>query len=125
MYGKMKMFGEMRGEYEAWVQLRKGSWPLAEKAAHAEMAYLEDDRETLRGLLPELETHVEEEHGMDANEIAGYYFYLGEDDKGFDWLERSYSRREVSLLGIAIRPYFDGVRSDPRYVDLLKRLGLD
>ena len=124
MYGKLKMFEEMRREYEAWVELRKDSWPLAEKAARAWMAFLEDDKETFRGLLHELETHVGEV-GMDAYAIAQGYFYLGENDKGFDWLERSYSRREVSLPSITVDPPLDGVRNDPRYLDLVKKLGLD
>jgi hypothetical protein len=79
-----------------------------------------------RELLPECETHVGEENGViDACEIASYYFYLGENEKGFEWLERSYSRREVSLLWITVLPDFDRVRTDPRYLDLLKRLGLE
>jgi TolB-like protein len=125
MYGKMKMFEEMRREYEAWVQLRKGSWPLAEKLARAQMAYLEDDKETFRGLLSELETHFGEENGTNAYGIATGHFYLGENDKGFDWLERSYSRREVDLQNITVETLPDGVRDDPRYLDLVKRLGLD
>jgi hypothetical protein len=44
---------------------------------------------------------------------------------GFQWLEHSYSRREVSLTWITGDPSFDGVRNDPRYLDLLKRLGLE
>ena len=125
LYGKMKMFEEMRREYKLWVELLKGSWPLAELYARASMAYLEDDKETLRKLLPELETHVEEEQGVDAFSIAAYYFYLGENDKAFEWLERSYSRKESGLHLITVGPDFDGVRTDPRYLDLLKRLGLD
>jgi TolB-like protein len=125
IYGKMKMFEEMRREYETWVQLRKDSWPPAEKASRAQIAYLEDDKEALKGLLPELESHVEEEHGIDASEIALYYFCLGENDKGFNWLERSYSRGEFGLPVVTITPDFDNIRNDPRYLDLVKRLGLD
>jgi tetratricopeptide (TPR) repeat protein len=125
MYGKMKMFEEMRREYEAWAQLRKASWPLAEKYTHAEMACLEDNKEKLRGLLFELEAHVGEEHGIDASTVAVYCFYLGENDKGFAWLERSYSRREVGLLYATFDPRLEGVCNDPRYLDFLKRLGLD
>jgi tetratricopeptide (TPR) repeat protein len=131
MYGKMKMFEEMRREYETWVQVRKDSYPLAEKVARAQMAYLEDDKEILRGLLAELETHVGDEKGIDAllstNPmvlLATYYFYLGENEKGFDRLERSYSRREQDLPWITMYPDFDSVRNDPRYLDLVKRLGI-
>jgi serine/threonine-protein kinase len=125
LYGKMKMFEEMRREYKLYVEFRKGSWPLAEMVARADMTYLEDDKETLRKLLPELETHVEEEHGMSAFSVAAYYFYLGENDRGFELLERSYSRKESGLPWITVEPDFDPIRADPRYLDLLKRLGLD
>ena len=133
MYGKMKMFEEMRREYAAWVELLIDTRPLAEKAARAQMAYLEDDKETLSGLLPELESHVGEENGIDALFpgytvmviLAIYYFYLGEHDKGFECLERAYSRKEPLLLDITYWPAFDGVRTDPWYLDLVKRLGLD
>ena len=133
MYGRMKMYEEMRSEYATWVKLRRDSYPLAEKVVRAQMAYLEDDKETLRELLPELEAHVGEENGMGALlpstnpmiQLAMYYFYLGDNDKGFDRLERSYSRREQDLPWITLYPDFDSVRTDARYLDLVKRLGLD
>jgi TolB-like protein len=125
MYGKMKMFEEMRREYEAWVELRKGSLPLADKSARLSIAYLQDDKETFRELLREIEIHFGEENGPGACEIASDYFYLGENDRGFEWLERGYSRREPALLWITVWPDFDGVRNDQRYLDLVKRLGLD
>jgi len=124
MYGKMKMFEEMKHEYKAWVELCKDSYPLAETLARARIAYFEDNKEAVRRLLPELRAHVGGEEGTSALNIASYYFYLGENDKGFEWLERSYSRREIALLWLAFDPDFDGIRNDPRYLDLVKRLGL-
>ena len=125
LYGKMRMFDEMKREYRAWVELMGDSFPFAELWVRASTAYLEGRKEALRGLLPEAEAHVWEENGPDAYTIARIYFYLGENDKGFDWLERSYSKREVVLLGVASEQDLSGVRTDPRYLDLLKRLGLD
>jgi hypothetical protein len=121
----MKMFEEMRREYAAWVELRKGSLPLAEKYARTSIAYLQDDKKTFRELLREIEIHVGEEQGPSAYGIASDYFYLGENDKGFEWLEHSHSRREFGLLWITVDPDFDSIRNDPRYLDLVKRLGLD
>jgi len=125
LYGKMKMFEEMRREYKAWVELRKDFLPLADTYARANIAYLEDDKETFRRLMPELESQVGKEHGTDACGVASDYFYLGDNEKGYEWLERSYSRREPLLLWVTVNTDFDGIRSDPRYLDLLKRLGLD
>jgi hypothetical protein len=91
--------------------------------ADATIALFEDDRQTLRRLLPQVEDLVEGP-GNTASLIATFYFYLGEIDEGFEWLERSFSRGE-DITGIKWDPDFDGIRTDPRYVDLLERLGLD
>ena len=124
-YGKMRMFDDMKCEFEAWVELIRGSWPFAETYAHMVMARLEDDKETVTNLLPEFEARFGKDHWIDAYVAASYHFYLGENDKGFEWLERSYSRREFSLPGVSVDPDFDSIRGDPRYLDLLKGLGLD
>ena len=63
--------------------------------------------------------------GAKAAEIGGYHIYLGDVDTGFEWLEKSYSKKESALLDITSDPTFDGVRNDPRYQNLLKRLGLE
>jgi hypothetical protein len=74
--------------------------------------------------IPELEAHYADERGPDAVYIAGVCLFIGEKDKAFGWLERSYSRKEFQLPGITSDPYFDEIRTDPRYFDLVKRLGL-
>jgi hypothetical protein len=93
-------------------------------AAEAYGAYFEGDKHRVRELLPKVEAHLGQTPFYSYN-IAGFHFYLGEVDKGFEWLEKSYSRREDSLLDIKWDWDLDGVRNDPRYLDLLKRLGLD
>jgi hypothetical protein len=86
-------------------------------------AFFKGDKETVGRLLPELEAHPKETFTR-ATEIAGFHFFLGEVDNGFEWLERAYSKRESDLLDIQWYWFFDGIRTDPRYLDLLKRLGL-
>jgi TolB-like protein/class 3 adenylate cyclase len=125
LYGKMRMFDDMKREYAAWVELVRGSWPLAETIAHLWMAYFEDDKETVRSLLPKLEARFGKDHYIDAMSLASGHLYLKEDDKGFEWLECSYSRREPTLLWVSVDPSFDSVRTDSRYLNLLKRLGVD
>jgi len=48
---------------------------------------------------------------------------LGEKDKAFLWLERAYDEH-ASLVFIKALPEFDGLRSDQRYTDLMRRMGL-
>jgi TolB-like protein/class 3 adenylate cyclase/tetratricopeptide (TPR) repeat protein len=124
VYGKLKMYDDMKREFAAQVELWRDLYPLAWMSIDASEAYLKDDKQGVRRLLPELEAHMDET-GLGPYEIATYYFYLGENDKGFQWLERAYSEFRIKP-GNAIKSdeFFDGIRTDPRYLDLLKRLGL-
>jgi len=56
--------------------------------------------------------------------IAGIYSTLGERDQAFEWLEKAYQVRDDQLTRIMIDPVFGSIRSDPRYADLLRRMGL-
>jgi TolB-like protein/DNA-binding winged helix-turn-helix (wHTH) protein/Tfp pilus assembly protein PilF len=57
-----------------------------------------------------------------APEIALVYVGLGEKDQAMAWLEKAYADRFNP--GVLLRPAFDPLRSDPRFQDLLRRIGL-
>ena len=59
-----------------------------------------------------------------ASAIARLCFHLGEVERGFGWLEKAYEHRDPWLRTLKAQPDFDGVRSDPRFIALLKRMGL-
>jgi adenylate cyclase len=58
-------------------------------------------------------------------EIALVWFGIGENDKGFEWLERAYEHHDRYVFMIAISHELDRVRSDPRYKAMLKKTGLE
>ena len=49
---------------------------------------------------------------------------LGEKDKAFACLEREYETRAVTMPGLRVNSSFDPLREDPRFADLLRRVGL-
>jgi TolB-like protein/DNA-binding winged helix-turn-helix (wHTH) protein/Flp pilus assembly protein TadD len=53
--------------------------------------------------------------------------YLGLDDREqvFAWCERAYQEKSSILQWIKVHPFFDSVREDPRFKDLLHRVSLD
>ena len=122
-YGMMKMYDQMDKEAEIWARYIHDVAPGIRVYIDAYSAYFKGDKGTVSRLLPELEAHPKETF-MTAYGIACFHFFLGEVDKGFEWLERAYSRREFLLLYIQSDWDLDGVRTDPRYLDLLRRLGL-
>lgn len=57
--------------------------------------------------------------------VAIIYIGLGEIDKAFEWLEKAYEERDSNLILVTIPWPFDPLRSDPRYKQLLIKMGLE
>ena len=56
--------------------------------------------------------------------IAIVYAGLGEKDQAFAWLDRAFSERSGYLTWLTTDPQLDVLRSDPRFADLVRRVGL-
>jgi tetratricopeptide (TPR) repeat protein len=57
-------------------------------------------------------------------EIAELYARLGEKDAAFEWLEKAYAAHDDQMVRLKEELGYDNLRSDPRYADLLRRVGL-
>jgi TolB-like protein/DNA-binding winged helix-turn-helix (wHTH) protein/Flp pilus assembly protein TadD len=57
-------------------------------------------------------------------DIAGDYALLGERDSAFAWLERAFRERDGALAFFTVDDHFYALRSDPRFRDLTRRMGL-
>ena len=64
------------------------------------------------------------QHCVAPFDIAVIYLGLGSKDSTFDWLEKAYEDHSTWLTWIKVGPRFDGIRDDPRYRDLLRRMRL-
>jgi tetratricopeptide (TPR) repeat protein len=65
-----------------------------------------------------------ERHEALGKDVAGIYAGLGDSDQVFVWLEKDFQARAGPLSRIKWELPFESVRSDPRYADLLRRMGL-
>ena len=52
------------------------------------------------------------------------YLALGDYDEAFIWFERAYQEQSNIMQLLKVYPFFDPVRNDPRFVDLVRRVGL-
>jgi serine/threonine protein kinase/tetratricopeptide (TPR) repeat protein len=68
----------------------------------------------------DLSSHAYVDFYMSAYIYAG----LGDKDEAFRLLEKGYEEHSASITYLAIDPFWYGMRSDPRYTDLLRRMGL-
>ena len=74
-------------------------------------------------LLAELKQHRQTGY-IPAAAFVNAYLGLGDNEQAFYWLERAYQERSNILQFVKIHPYFDPIRSDPRFADLVRRVGL-
>ena len=58
-----------------------------------------------------------------GSEIAVIYAALGDTDQAMNWLEKGFEERFNP--GVLLRPGFDPLRSDPRFQELVRRIGLN
>ncbi len=61
---------------------------------------------------------------VDYYQLATIYAGLGEREEAFRLLEKGYQERSVGMLYLRVDPFRETVHSDPRYADLLRRIGL-
>ena len=53
------------------------------------------------------------------------YLGLGDNERAMVWLERAYEEQSMIMQYIKIHPFFDPLRGDARFADLVRRVGLD
>lgn len=57
-------------------------------------------------------------------DLAEIYAQLGEKDKAFEWLDKAFAERTYTMMYLKVAPNLDPLRSDPRFADMLRRVGL-
>jgi len=86
--------------------------------------YKTGDHNKTTGLIKELETLKLKGHqGSPSFFLAQIYAGIGEQELAFEWLEKSYEAHEVEMIWLKIEPQFNSLRNDPRFSDLLRRVG--
>jgi len=56
--------------------------------------------------------------------FASIYNKLGRKEETFEWLEKAYADHSFRMVYLKVNPWWDRLRSDPRFTDLLHRLHL-
>ena len=76
-----------------------------------------------QAIIKELEERYRNKQA-EGQDLAIVYAGLGDKDKAFEWLEKDLSARTVTLPEIRWSAGWESLRDDPRYKDLVKRMGL-
>ena len=57
--------------------------------------------------------------------IGSIYYGLGDKDQAFEWFEKAFKDGSSLTVYLKIEPEFDALRTDPRYLSLMRRIGLE
>jgi TolB-like protein/tetratricopeptide (TPR) repeat protein len=106
---------------EKAVFLSKGS-PAGTGVLIRAYAHAGRRRDALR-LLSELKERRKAGY-VPAGAFVNAYLGLGDNEQAFYWLEQAWKEQSNILQFVKTHPYFDPIRSDPRFVDLIHRVGL-
>ncbi len=114
---------------KALAELRKSediaeSWP----AFRAEFGYayaVAGNKVKALEILRKLEERAQREY-VDPAFLVNIHTALGDKEKAFAWLEKAYEEHScVWMPWLKVEPKFDGLRSDPRFTELLQKMGLE
>ena len=120
---------EQQGKYaEAIAAFQKAInlFPGGSSVAKAELAHayaVSGDREAAQKIIAELQELAKTKY-VSSFQIAAIYAGLGEKDEVFAWLEKAFAERSDGLVNLNAEQRFDNLRSDPRFTDLARRVGL-
>ena len=118
-YLQKHMYEEAVVELQKAVQLSGSSPTAVANLARADVA--SGKRSEAQKLLSELKKRSIPGYSH-ASEIAVIYASLGDTDQAIEWLEKGYEERFNP--GVLLRPGLDPLRSDARFQELVRRIGL-
>lgn len=102
--------------------LRSGNGPYS--LGHLGNAYARAGQsDAARRIIARLKEHVEKD-GVGRYEIALVYSGLGDKKDAFQWLEDAFQAHDAGLVYLKVDPCLDPLRSDPRFDDLMHRVGI-
>src|SRR6266480_6287401 len=103
--------GNYLGEIRSPISMTACAWAMAGDPAKA------------RAVLKELKS-LSSQRYVPGTSLAALCYAVGEKDDAFAWLEQAYEDRDFRLSQLKVEPKWDAMRSEPRFVAILKRIGL-
>jgi TolB-like protein len=120
-YAQKGMHAEAIAEFKLSVELSGGSPVMLAGLGHA-YAVAGREKET-RHVLARL-NEMSRKRYVSSYHIALIYCGMGKLEEAFAWLEKTYAERDAWLIWLRVEPQLDPLRHDPRFADLLRRIGL-
>ena len=120
VYLKQRRFAEAITEFQQNVANDRTAYSLSYLGYAFAMAGRRDEA---LAVLKELEGRYKKRESL-AQYVAEVYAGLGDQDQAFAWLEKGFQEKSGLLDFVVMEASFDPIRGDPRYANMLRRMGL-
>ncbi|MGA3040451.1 MAG: hypothetical protein ABSF54_06670 [Bryobacteraceae bacterium] len=129
-YDEMRSLEIVRGRpdaVDAVTQAMRAAFPdVDDTSVRARLAARQGRQAEARGMVEHwIQECIRIQRPGKSCYAAQIYASIGEKDLAFKWLDQAYQERNPLLVYAKVVPYYDNLRSDPRFTALLQRLGLD
>jgi serine/threonine protein kinase/TolB-like protein len=112
----------LRGDYEEALEEQRNQYPPGSSFVKAIESGFEEGGP--KGADRAAADFLAKKPSSPTLRVARYYAAAEDPDLAFEWLERAYEERRPQILHVVAYPEFDSIRSDPRYEELLRRIGI-
>jgi serine/threonine protein kinase/Tfp pilus assembly protein PilF len=123
VYIRQQRYVEALAESEKAANADVGDRQLAQLLA-GEIYAVSGRRTEALHIIDEWQLRRSQSSNVAASSFAVVYSSLGEKELTLEWLNRAYNERDSSLLTAQIHPAYDWLKSDPRFQEIFKRMGL-
>jgi TolB-like protein/DNA-binding winged helix-turn-helix (wHTH) protein/Tfp pilus assembly protein PilF len=121
VYGQKGMFTEVLDEDENWRKVHGDAFwiDLEEAYVYGRTGQAARARQLIAKVYSRNKSEV-----VDPGAFVAPYIALDDKEQAFFWLEKAYSQRSNFITSLKVNPVYDPLRSDARFQELLKRVGL-
>ena len=120
-YEQKQMFDAAIEEFQKSVSLSGGSPLMIAALGHAyAISQKKQEANKILGQLNELAKH----RYVSSFDVAAIYVAMGNNERAVQFLEKAYQEHSFHLVYLNVWPQFKSIRSDPRFQDLVQRIGL-
>lgn len=118
-YQQTGQFDDALGEFRQ-VEESVREWPVA-VAARGSVEGAASRPDKAKSVLAELQ-ELAGHRFVTAYGVALVYAGIGDSDAAFTWLDKAFAERSHWLVWLRLDPRFDGLRANPRFIELLGRM---
>jgi len=113
----------LQGRHQEAIELSKRLQTTTDIELKAGLYARAGRRDESLKLLRELKARAAREYVSPVS-LARVYIGLGDKEQALVWLRKAYDERSAYLVNIGVHPAYDPLRSDPRFDELLRGVGL-